>query len=325
MSSRRNIFLIGLFLVLLSVSAVFLNQYYQTQKKLREETEKARILLKKRKADWQILEQSLSEKVNSFSGEAGILIKDLQPNWEISFNKDKLFPSASIVKIPIMVSCFYAMRDGTLKYDSAIRLKSADKASGSGILKNMSTGKEISIADLLRLMITKSDNTAANMLIERLGFEYLNKSFKYYGVKNTNLSRKMVDFKARKQGIENYTTAEDIALILEKIYRGKIINQDISKQCIDLLKQQKINDRIPKHLPEDAVIAHKTGLERFVCHDAGIVYTPNGDFIICALIKHSQTTSKSAKEFIADIAETVYQYFEQQQYMAGAKTLAVAN
>lgn len=325
MTNRRNIFIIGLSFVLLSVSAVFFNQYYQAQKKTQEETEKARILLEKRKTDWLILEQSLSQQINSFNGESGILIKDLQSNWEISFNKDKLFPSASIVKIPIMVSCFYAMQNGKLKYDSAIRLKSADKASGSGVLKNMPTGKEISVAELLELMITKSDNTAANMLIDRLGFEYLNKSFKSYGVKNTNLSRKMVDFKSRSQGIENYTTAEDIALVLEKIYRGEIINQEVSKQCIDLLKKQKINDRIPKHLPEEVVVAHKTGLERFVCHDAGIVYTPNGDFIICALIKHSKTTSKSAKEFIANVAEIAYQHFENRQTMTGAKTFAVVH
>ncbi|MBU1630256.1 MAG: class A beta-lactamase-related serine hydrolase [Candidatus Omnitrophica bacterium] len=292
---------------------------------MKEETEKERILLEKRKSDWLILEQTLSEYITSFNGEAGILIKDLQSNWKISFNKDKLFPSASVVKIPILVSCLSAIGDGKLNPDSVIRLRSIDKASGSGVLKNMSTGKEISINELFELMITKSDNTAANILIDRLGFEYLNSSFKSLGIKNTNLSRKMVDFKARSRGVENYTTAEDIALVLEKIYRGEIVNSDISEQCLDLLKQQKINDRIPKYLPKEAVIAHKTGLERFVCHDAGIVYTPNGDFVICALVKHSETTSKSAKKFIANIAEIAYQYFENKQTMAGAITFSVIN
>lgn len=325
MTNRRNIFIIGLFFVLLSVSAVFLNQYYQVQKILKEETEKERILLEKRKSNWLILEQTLSEHIDGFNGEAGILIKDLQSNWEISFNEDDLFPSASVVKIPILVSCFRAIGDGKLNPDSVIRLRSIDKASGSGVLKNMSTGKEISINELFEFMITKSDNTATNILIGRLGFEYLNLSFKSLGIKNTNLSRKMVDFKARSRGVENYTTAEDIAIVLEKIYRGEIVNSDISKQCLDLLKQQKINDRIPKYLPKEAVIAHKTGLERFVCHDAGIVYTPNGDFIICVLVKHSETTSKSAKKFIANIAEIAYQHFEKRQIVICAKTLAVVH
>ncbi len=325
MMNKKNIFIIAIFFISLSVFAVFSNQYYQIQKRLGEESGKNKILLEKRKTDWLILEQSLSEYVKSFNGEVGIVIRDLQSGWEISFNKDELFPSASMVKIPIMASCFYAIQSGILDPDSIIHIRSDDKASGSGVLKNVSAGKAVNIAELLELMITKSDNTAANMLIDRLGFEYLNKSFKSYGIKNTNLSRKMVDFKARKQGIENYTTAEDIALVLEKMYRGKIINREISQQCVDLLKRQKINDRIPKYLPDEAVVAHKTGLERFVCHDAGIVYTPNGDFVICVLVKHSNTTSKSAKRFIANIAEITYQHFENRQAMNNAQTFAVVN
>ncbi|MDD5454845.1 MAG: class A beta-lactamase-related serine hydrolase [Candidatus Ratteibacteria bacterium] len=324
MMNEKKIFIITVFFILFSVFAVFSNQYYQIQKRLGKENEKNRILLEKRKADWLTLEQSLSEYVKTFDGEAGIVIMDLQYGWDISFNKDKLFPSASIVKIPIMVSCFYAIRDGILGSDSTIRVRSMDKTSGSGVLKNMPAGKEINVSELLELMITRSDNNATNILIERLGFDYFNKSFKSYGVKNTNLSRNMVDLKARNRGIENYTTAEDIALVLKKIYYGETINREISQQCLDLLKGQKINDRIPRHLPAEAVVAHKTGLERFVCHDAGIVYTPHGDFVICALIKHSKSTSRSAKEFIANVAKITYRHFDNRQTITDAKTFAVA-
>jgi len=312
--NRKKLYIICLFFILLSATAVFSNRCYQTIKRFQEKAEKKRILLEKQKADWLALEQSLSKQVSCFNGEPGILIKDMQSNWEISFNKDKSYPSASVVKIPIMVSCFEAIHKGILDYDSLVRLRAKDKVSGSGVLKNAPVGKEVSISQLLELMITKSDNTAANILIEKLGFDYLNDSFKSYGIKNTNLSRKMMDFKARSKGIENYTTAEDIAIVLEKIYHGEMINRDVSQQCLELLKRQKINNRIPKHLPKEAVVAHKTGLERFVCHDAGIVYTSKGDFLICALVKHSKTTSKSAKEFIASIAKTTYEHFNKRQY-----------
>lgn len=322
--NRKKLFFISLFFILLSVSAVFSNRYYQVQKKFQEEAEIATILLEEKKAEWLELEQSLAERVENFNGNAGILIKDLQSNWEISFNKDELFPSASVVKILIMTACFEAIEKSLIDYDVVMRLRSVDKASGSGVLKNMASGKEISVSELLELMITKSDNTAANMLIDRLGFEFFNESFKSYGIQNTNLSRKMVDFKARSQGVENYTTAQDMALILEKIYRGEAVNQRVSKQCLDLLKLQRVNDRIPKHLPEEIVIAHKTGLERSVCHDAGIVYAPNGDFIVCALIGHSETTSRSAKEFIADIAQIAYQHFDNRDAVANSHALAVS-
>ncbi|MFH0827214.1 MAG: serine hydrolase, partial [Candidatus Omnitrophota bacterium] len=126
-----------------------------------------------------------------------------------------------------------------------------------------------------------------------------------------NLSRRIADYSLRGRGVENYTTAEDMAWILEKIYRKTLINKDVSERCLKLLKLQRHNDRIPKYLPVELTIAHKTGLERGVCHDAGIVYTPKGDFLICVLTKHENLNSVPSKEFIAKISLYVYRYFEQ--------------
>ena len=159
-------------------------------------------------------------------------------------------------------------------------------------------------------MIAKSDNTATNMLIDILGFDYLNKCFKDFGLEHTNINRKMMDMKSRSRGIENYTTASDMALIINKIYDGVLINREISKKCLDLLKMQSVKDRIPKLLPKDLNVAHKTGLERRVCHDAGIVFTKKGDFLICALIKHNYKSSRRAKRLISKLALLVYNYFE---------------
>lgn len=302
---NKKVFILIL-VILLPIGTLFSYQYYQAYK----ETQRKRILFEKRKTNWMVLKETVTGQVAKFKGEAGILIKDLDMNWEFSFNKGKLFPSASLVKIPIMASCFYAIQEGKLKPDTLVKLKPTDKVSGSGMLKDMHIGKEFTIEDLLELMIADSDNTATNMLINQLGFKYLNTSFKSLGLKNTNLSRKMIDFESRSQGIENYTTAEDMENILEKIYRKEIVNRQVSEQYIRLLKQQKINDRIPNYLPAEITIAHKTGLERFVCHDAGIVYTYKGNFLICVLTKHAEATSKLAKELIARIALATYNYFE---------------
>jgi beta-lactamase class A len=122
----------------------------------------------------------------------------------------------------------------------------------------------------------------------------------------------MMDFSDRKNGIENYTTARDISYILEKIYRGELINQKISKQCLELLQRQKMRDRIPARLPANTIVAHKTGLERGICHDAGIVFTPNGDFLICVLVKHKNKTARPAKKFIAQLAFLAYNYYTEQ-------------
>ena len=101
-----------------------------------------------------------------------------------------------------------------------------------------------------------------------------------------------------------------MALLLEKIYRGALGNKYVSDQCISMLKLTRMNDRIPKYLPVEITVAHKTGLENGVCHDAGIVFTRKGNFLICVLTKHVNSNSILSKEFIAKVALYAYKYFE---------------
>jgi len=296
-----NIFIAAL----LICGSYFGFRYYADLK----EAKRQQVFFEKRKVAWQVLRQKLINEISQFKGEAGIVIKDLRVNWEVSHNKDKLFPSASLAKIPIMSACFLAAQEGRIKLNREIVLKSRDKFSGSGILKDMRPGITFSVEELIGLMIYDSDNTATNMLINIVGIDYLNNTFNSFGLKNTNLSRKIADFSSRDRGIENYTTAADMALILEGMYRRDLVNKDISGKCLKVLKLQRVNDRIPKYLPVDVTVAHKTGLERGICHDAGIVFSCKGDFLICVLTKHANLNSIASKEFIARIALHTYNYF----------------
>ncbi len=262
----------------------------------------------RKKLAWKDLEIKVRQEYRRFSGRAGVIIKDLETGSRISINPEMSFPSASLVKIPILVSCFQAALEGKIDINGKVVLRNKDKAPGSGSLENLPAGTEIKIGTLLELMITQSDNTASNMLIDLLSFEYLNDCFKRIGLLNTNIVRAMMDFKGRRSGRENFSTVSDVALILERIYQGKVINPDVSSRCLDILKKQKMRDRIPKNLPADTMVAHKTGLENGVCHDAGIVFTPGGDFLICVLTRHKDKTARKAKNFIARIAQEVYDY-----------------
>jgi beta-lactamase class A len=158
-------------------------------------------------------------------------------------------------------------------------------------------------------MIADSDNTATNKVIDLLGREYINKSFKRFGLKRSFLKRKMMDFSGRRRGIENYTCVSDIAMLLEKIYGNKLIDSQSSQLALSFLRKQKINDRIPRYLPEEADVAHKTGLERGVVHDAGIVFAPKGDYIICVLTKKVKDYQQ-AKKFIAKITLLTYNFYQ---------------
>lgn len=302
----RIAFLI-IFLIVLGTGLFFL---YRTHKK-HQNIAKEQILLERRKERWLRLKKTLENKVRHFRGTVGLVVEDLDTEWEIVFNKDTLIPSASLVKIPIMLSCFYAAQDGKVNLKDTIRLKSSEKVAGSRALGREPAGSVFTVEELLEPMITQSDNAAANILIDFLGFDTLNSYFKKMGLKNTNIARKMMDFEERREGEENYATAEDMAYLLEQLYHKKFLNKAVSEKCLELLGQQRINDRIPRKLPKNGTfIAHKTGLERHICHDVGIVFTNKGNFLICVLVKHKNKLAKPAKKLISDIALLVYNYYQ---------------
>jgi beta-lactamase class A len=263
----------------------------------------------KRSVGWKFLAQKTTGAVANFPGETGLVIEDLKYGFKIEINPDKLFASASLVKLPIMASCFYAVEEGRIKLSQTQTLKTQHRVLGSGRLKDMPVGSKFTVENLIERMISESDNTATNMLIDLLGFDYLNACFQKLGLKHTNISRRMMDFRSRRIGQENFTNAQDLASLLEKIYQGKLINPYYSQKALAFLKQQQIRDRIPARLPSDTLVAHKTGLEKKVCHDCGIVFTGKGDFLVCVLTKHKNKTAKSAKEFIRQIALAVYSYY----------------
>jgi beta-lactamase class A len=308
MKAKKTLFFITLFLLLAS-GGYFGLQYYAKIQKAKQE----QLLYERRKAAWRELQQRVKTEISQFKGEAGIVIKDLETGWEFSHEKAKLFPSASLAKIPLMAACFLAADQGQIKLDRNIALNSSDKLTGSGVLKDMPAGATFSVERLIGLMIYDSDNTATNIVTNLVGIDYLNNTFKSFGLKSTDLSRKIADYRSRDKGIENYASAEDMALLLDKIYQRTLGNKNVSDQCISMLKLTRMNDRIPKYLPPEITVAHKTGLENGVCHDAGIVFTRKGDFTIVVLTKHANSNSTSSKEFIARISLHAYKYFEHLQ------------
>lgn len=292
-SKKKTLYIFSVVLVLV-VGATF---FYRQQKNL----------LERRRTAWNNLTKILGEKIQTAGLDVGLVIGDFQMKSKIIYNADKSFASASLVKVPIMLACFYAAEKNKINLKDVLTLKPKQRVLGSGMLKELPAGTSFTVEELIDLMVSRSDNIACNMLIDYLGFDYINEFFQKLGLRDTNLSRRMMEFLARKKGRENYTTARDIAFCLEIIYQNKFISKKVSQQCLSLLKKQEVNDRIPAWLPLSVVVAHKTGLERKVCHDAGIIFMPQGDFLVCVLTKNAKNT-KTAKRFIAGIALDVYEY-----------------
>jgi beta-lactamase class A len=252
--------------------------------------------------------------VSSFTGNAkeelSYIIKDLKyPELVAEYNPDKKVIAASVIKIPILAVAMKSVYEGRISLKQKIIVRKKDVDGGSGVIKTMKLPATLTVEELLDLMITRSDNTATNEIINLLGMDYLNKEFKKLGLRQTVLNRHMMDFVSRRKGRENYTSSQDIAMLLDQMYNGELVNSRASKKMLSLLKQQQVNDRIPVYLPETIEVAHKTGLERSVVHDAGIVFTPKGDYLICMLIENVKEY-KTAKKYIADTALLVYKLYQ---------------
>lgn len=230
---------------------------------------------------------------------------------ELVAGETKPFPAASLIKLPILAAAFYAVDQEKVSLDDMITIKKNDVAGGSGKIKALSLPRRLTFGQLMEWMIALSDNTATNKVIEILGLDYINDTFKRLGLSDTTLVRKMMDFSLRKKGLENYTSSSDIIALLEKIYRGRLINKKFSSLALSFLKRQKVNDRLPRYLPSrpEVVVAHKTGLERGVVHDAGIIFSPGGDYLICILVKGVKNYTQ-AKNFIAQISLLTYNLYK---------------
>lgn len=262
-----------------------------------------------RQERWEANSRPILQRISTFRGETGLVVKDLQTGWTFLHNDEALFPAASLIKIPIMVACFKAVEEGRLSLAEKYVLRRQDRVGGSGLLRRMRNGRAFTFEELIDYMVTHSDNIATNVIIKRLGFDYINRVFEELGLRDTVLNRQMMDFRARENGLENYTSAREMAELLEQIYYGRCLSTSISERCLDVLKRQKINDRLPRFLPREVTVAHKTGQEREVCHDAGIVFSPHGDYIITVLVR-TWTGPLTTKTFIARLSSYFYQVFK---------------
>lgn len=257
---------------------------------------------------WEQMTAELQNAVNNYPGRVAVFLKDLKTSREWSHEPDKLFPSASLIKIPIMLTVFNKIKEGELRLDSALRLKAQDRKSGSGRLKWQRAGTFFTVNELLYYMITESDNTAAQMLMSYLGWDYLKHQFSAMDLIYTNINKDGFNLTSQPIRKENYTTAREMTHLLKRLHRGALMNDESSQAMIELLKNQRHRSRLAETLPAGWQIAHKTGLLRRACHDAGIIYSPEGDYVLVVLTWKGKSY-KQAKRYIAQMGRITYKYF----------------
>jgi hypothetical protein len=200
--------------------------------------------------------------------------------------------SASMIKVFILGAAMEKIRDGQFSLDQTIILHAQDKVGGAGVLTHYADGSELSLDTLLRLMITESDNTATNMVIDLLGMESINDYIRRGGYADTVLQRKMMDMDAVFAGRDNYTSAPDLGHFFQKLYHHTCVSSALDAHMLAYLKEQSDTECFPTALPE-ATIAHKTGELTRLYDDGGIIYMQNRDFIMIGMTENYTSRSKA--------------------------------
>lgn len=250
---------------------------------------------------------------NDFNGVMGISIKDLVSGDEFNINENEVFPVASSIKIPLLMEFFRQVKSGMLDLYSEITIQEGNKTKGSGVLNELGDGTvTMSLQDLATLMIIVSDNTATNMLIDKVGMDDVNLLMQNLGLMETKLQRKMQDYPAALNGQENISTPFEFMKLMECLFRKKGLDAWVCEQTLSVLKKPKIT-AISLGVPMGLEIANKPGGMIGVSCDAAIIFQPNRPYVIIILTKEislSDTRKILAGKRITEVSSLVYEYFQ---------------
>jgi beta-lactamase class A len=259
--------------------------------------------------DWRNAESRIRSILAGSNGvRFGLVIKNLETGRLIEHNARARFASASLVKIPILITLYKDLADERIRPSEGPLFREALRIGGSGVLKNERAGVKVNLRDLCHLMLQHSDNTATNILADRVGQSHVTSVCREFGWTHTDMVRPVMALELRRRGIENWTTPKEMAQMLEKMYRGELVSRKASDEMLRLMLNPPIDDRIPRYLPRGIDIIHKTGLIHDNAHDVGIIYLPgNQTILISAFADSIGDDYRSAKIPIARIARILYE------------------
>ncbi len=242
----------------------------------------------------------------SFSSKMRINIQVESLDGYVYFSQQpqEMVPSASVIKIPILVELMEQVKAGHFQLEDKYILADSDKVGGSGVLSKRMAGEEMNIDELARLMMIASDNTATNVIIRKVGRENINQRSRSLGLESLQLNRLMMDTAAVARGIDNYVTCRDINTLLRLIYHQKVATPMLCERMMGFLYENQDTLTLPRLIPKHIKIAHKTGGLAYVRGDAGIVFG-EVPFVISVFIR--DTKVEEAEKMLGEIGEICFE------------------
>jgi beta-lactamase class A len=258
---------------------------------------------------WKKLDARVGDAVEKFDSVMGVAIVDLTDERAILKNADHIFPTASSIKIAILLELYRQEQNGKAKLNDVYTFDVKDLVEDSQIMAGLTPGvTKVTNRDLAQFMVVVSDNAATNVLIDRVGMQNVNATLRSLGLTKTMLRRKMMDVVAARRGDENVSTPQEMARLLETIYKGKALNKELTDALIKQLSTGK-DSYIPRELPPGLQIANKPGSLEGIRTDSGIIFAKNRPFAI-SVMTSSVRDERGAERAIGEIALEAFRYFE---------------
>lgn len=242
----------------------------------------------------------------ALDGALGVAAIDLTTGSTLSYHADAVFPTASAIKIPIMMEVFRQARAGRLSLEQGVPLAANDLVEGSPRLPLMlrKGPATASLRELIEAMIEVSDNSATNKLIELAGMDGVNRLLDQLGFPKTRLRRKMMDWAAAGRDQENVSTPMDMARLVELIYRGKAVDETASVEMLKIMKRVEADMR--RAVPARVEVAAKPGEMPGTRCETGVILLPKRPFALAVM----STFIGDGKDPVAEVTSLVYSYFE---------------
>ncbi len=273
------------------------------------------------------LKQNIEKELSSTAGTFAVAFQEIgNSENQILINESIIFHAASTMKTPVMIEVFKQAGEGKFSLDDSILVKNEFKSivDGSPYSLDLSSdsddklysliGQKHKIYDLVYDMITVSSNLATNLLIELVGADKVYQTMKNLGIENLKVLRGVEDIKAYEAGLNNITDALSLMKLYLLIAEKKILFEKDCDAMIRILMDQKFNDKIPKYLPGDVKVAHKTGSISKVEHDSGIVFLPDGKQYVLVILSKELEDATKGKETIARVSKQIYDYMKNLTY-----------
>jgi beta-lactamase class A len=239
----------------------------------------------------------------------GIYAENLNTGQTFTLNADRVFPQGSSIKIPILITLLRQDQTGRLHLTDRIKIRHADLVGGSGVLQYFGDGTStLALRDLAALMMVVSDNSATNILIDRVGMANVNAEIRRAGLEHTRLERKMMNNAAERVDRENLSTPREMATLLVKLERGRLLDKAHTALALRLLEDYK-ETPLRAGIPAGVTVADKPGLLLGVRCDTGLVLIPRDPYVISVMTSYDTNLDAGAKAITA-VSKAVFSYFD---------------